>query len=476
MVDVNQSFDEIDRRIRQAGATPHLVGYDANEIQELISGCSRLVAMRGASDIISDFDREVRSRHLAIFAGGGRGVVLARSADEAERMVHALAGRFREMTHGGVAAACWTPVHPGMEMRGLRWLRHRLELAKGHAEPPGGKLPTSRDDECACCRRYRATVEHTRDHATERVCERCYAMIRRGRDSERERGMRLGAMSQSIEDIADEGLVAMVSADGNNLGALFDSLTGLADTAVMSEVVAEIFTSARDAALAAADREKCVPLLAGGDDVRAFIPPRCVISYVEALVEVVESESARYAGELERRMAAGTIERLRQLGIGIGVAVANVYYPAWKLMELAHELEDSAKTQRTARSALDFTVVTSEDMLTGELTRPDDLRPLAMDRETWRRARGRATGLAKLPKAQLGVLQPIEDDDTGDQLANALRYQVARSQPWRDWYEACGIDWRDGAAVFDHRPRRGTLELLRLLELTAAAERRREQP
>lgn len=465
MVDVKQRLREIEDTIRDIGETPHLVGYDANEIQELISGCSRLVAMRGASEAILEFDREVRSRHRAVFAGGGRGMVLARSSEEAERMASALSDRFRAMTQGGVAAACWVPVEASgdAQMRGLRWLRHRLDLAKGAAAPPGGDVPTSRDDECACCRRYRAAIESTRDDRPDHVCSRCFEMIGRGRKSDRAPGERVGAMSQSIEEIAEDGWIAMVSADGNSLGALFDSLHGLAETAVMSEVIGEIFRAARTAALDAAGAHKCVPLLAGGDDVRAFIPPSRAIAYVERLVEVVESEAARYAGELEGLVAPGTVAQLRKLGIGIGVAIANVYYPSWRLMDLAHDLEDSAKTLRTARSALDFAIVTTEDALTGKPARPDDLRPLSMDRASWKRALERAGWLSKIPKAQLGVLAS-RANESAEELANALRYQVARSQHWRDWYQACGVDWRDAKRVVDERPGRGALELMRLLD------------
>ena len=460
MLDVKQLRDKVEARIRNVGATPYLVGYDANEIQDLIAGCSRLVAMRGASEAIRAFDDEVRSRPLAIFAGGGRGRLLARSAEEAGSMAEALRERFHTMTVGGVAAISWVPVGAGGdgEMRGLHWLRHRLELAKNAAPPPRIEIPTSRETECACCRRYRATVESTRDDRPERVCARCYAMIDRGRKIDR-------AMSQSIEDIAEDGWIAMVSADGNSLGALFDSLRGLVDTSLMSDVIREIFQRARDAALDAGGADKCVPLLAGGDDVRAFVPPSRAIAYVEKLVEVVEAEAARYAGELEGQLSSKTVELLRKLGIGVGVAIANVYCPSWRLMDLAHDLEDSAKTLRTARSAMDFTIVTTEDALTGELVRSNDLRPLSMDRESWKRERDRALLLSKVPKAQLGVLTS-RAAESPEELANALRYQVARSPHWRDWYEACGVDWRDATRVFTERPEQGALELSRLLELS----------
>jgi len=46
-------------------------------------------------------------------------------------------------------------------------------------------------------------------------------MLDRGHDAGREGGQRFGEMSNSIADMASEGWIAAISADGNNLGAMF---------------------------------------------------------------------------------------------------------------------------------------------------------------------------------------------------------------------------------------------------------------
>jgi hypothetical protein len=275
-------------------------------------------------------------------------------------------------------------------------------------------------------------------------------------------------MSRSIAEIAENGRIAVISADGNNLGALFDSLRGLVELAVVSEAVAAIFQRAHEEALSRIPTDQRVPLMTGGDDVRAFLPPSAVLTYVETLVEVIESMASDHARAIGSRTSTETAKLLGDLGIGIGAVIANVYYPAWRLMDHAHVLERSAKAACYAhgwRSGFDFAVVTTEDSMTVEPDRTPaarDIRPLRPRTDEWHAALRNARALARIPSAQLGVL--AAGQILGDaELGNALRYQVARSSAWQGWYTTCGIDWRNPAAVLEHRPDRGSLELARLL-------------
>lgn len=211
-----------------------------------------------------------------------------------------------------------------------------------------------------------------------------------------------------------------------------------------------------------------MPLLTGGDDVRAFIPPGAVLPYVENLVESVESSATEHARELRELLSADTAQCLGGLGVGVGAVIASVCYPAWRLVEHAHALERSAKAACLAgrwRSGLDFAVVTTEEEMTtlpGRSADRRDIRPLPPCTDPWRDALRKAGALAQIPSAQLGVLAAGETLDDAE-LGNALRYQVARSNEWQSWYTSCGIDWRNPAAVLAHRPDRGSLQLARLL-------------
>lgn len=466
----------VTRAVTAAGADAYLVGYDANGIQELIAASGRPISMRGASETIGAFDNEVQADELAIFAGGGRGVVLARSAEHAARRARALADRYRTVTHGGVIATCQVPLRGGgdAEARSIRWLRHRLDIAKDAARPPEGELPSDKARECAYCRRYRGVRPRRRDEQIELVCAQCNAMLEAGRDTGKQRGSPRGEMSRSIEEIASDGWIAVISGDGNNLGAVFEQLTSLVELAVVSEAVADSFRCAQDRALDCVPTDRRVPLMTGGDDVRAFLPPGAVLDYVETLVEVVESTATRHAAAAGGLISPDIAGQLKRLGVGIGAVIANVYYPAWRLVDYAHQLEASAKAacrRHRWRSGFDFAVVTAEDAMT---TRPartldeHDVLPLQPGGRSWHAALDRTRALTSVPRAQIATIAACssESDDL-EELGNLLRYQVARSLEWQAWYTACGVDWRDGAQVLRHRPTRSHLALARLLAFGA---------
>jgi hypothetical protein len=488
-IDPEQIADGVTRRVVEAGATPWLVGYDANGIQQLITASGRPISIRGASEAILAFDQEVTKGELSIFGGGGRGVVLARSREDAERRARTLVERYRQVTCGGVMATSAVPLERGgdSEARSIRWLRHQLDLAKDEAWPPAGDLPDTKEAECAYCRGYRGVRPRKRDEAIELVCVQCDAMLERGRRTERQPGERFGEMSESIEGMATDGWIAVVSADGNNLGTLFESLSSLVELAVVSQIVAASFRAAQGRAVAPIPDDKRLTLMTGGDDVRAFLPPGDLLRYVPALVEAVESAVAGHVRAAGGLLSEKVVEQLNKLGIGIGAVIAHVYYPAWRLVAWAHDLEGSAKAacrNHGWRSGFDFAVVTTEDAMIGGPVRsldPGDIRPLAPGTEQWGTALRKARALASIPSAQLTVLatapandtearaastqdgQRPDDADHGGELGNLLRYQVARSNAWRDWYAACGADWHDPRQVFAHRPTRDALELVRLL-------------
>jgi hypothetical protein len=243
--------------------------------------------------------------------------------------------------------------------------------------------------------------------------------------------------------------------------------------------------SPRDIA-ARLDERFRLPLLTGGDDVRAFIPPDNVLGYVDALAAGVETGAASHAGAARDAgvILPATAKALGDVGIGIGAVIASVYYPARRLIAHAHVLERSAKAAcrvRGWRSGFDFAIITNEDAMIEKPVRTGagiGARPLAPRTPDWATALDRARALAKIPRAQIAALaatvgfvdecdpsgppaaQPASDES---ELANLLRYQVARSGAWQAWYEACGIDWRDRNDVVVHRPTRDMLELARLL-------------
>jgi hypothetical protein len=458
------------RALERAGEQPWLVGYDASGIQELVTAAGRPISMRGASEVIKEFDRAVDedSRGLTIFAGGGRGICLAQSESQGREMAMALAGRFRKDTYYGVLATGCVPLDRRDEAQSLRWLRRRLDIAKDEVELPTPALPDLRDLECVYCRRYRGTPR-MRDRVEEQVCGRCDAMIKHGRNTE-------SAMSRSLADIAlrkdgNVGPIAAVSADGNDLGALFDSIESLVALAAVSRAVAEVFGRAHEEAMRTVPEERRLPLVIGGDDVRAFLAPGYLLGYVDTLARAVKREAENRARTLRPMIGKDTTDRLSGIGIGIGAVVADTYFPAWRLMEYAHELEVNAKRSRHRtsgrwrRSTFDVAVLKDEAMMSGITGSRSlrDCRPLSLDEDEWQAVMKRVEALRDLPKSQQQILA-AEGTMSEEELGNLLRYQVARSGKWQAFYEACGVDWRDPRAVVAHRPDRGLIDLLALME------------
>src|SRR5690606_36003957 len=138
--------------------------------------------------------------------------------------------------------------------------------------------------------------------------------------------------------------------------------------------------------------------------------------------------------------------RLQNLAVGVGAVIADHHVPAARLVEFAHELEKSAKkkAQTQAESTFDFALLTSGDEMTqGAPQRVNDrTRPLVVSAlpEMLRHA----DALREVPKSQRSRFLEMAGASADDpEYRNLLRYQVARSRAWQDWYHACGVDWRD---------------------------------
>ena len=182
-VDYNQIRNRVRQAFQQAGPQPWLVGYDATAIQDFITQRGRPISMAGASKTIKDFDAHHLSAHTLLFAGGGRGIGLARSQQEAISLCNTFIDDYRQRTCGEVLAATCVRFDPKKERESLLWFRQTLEVAKDAAHPPQGHLPLDKEFECQDCRRY-----HVRQN--EQICLRCDTMTNMGRST--------GQLSQSL--------------------------------------------------------------------------------------------------------------------------------------------------------------------------------------------------------------------------------------------------------------------------------------
>jgi len=462
--------EDIRKRVADARkiSKPVLLGFDANGIQELVTASSRPIAMRGASEMVRRFDQWVNQQPGIIFAGGGRGLRMV-SEDQVEATRTELLKKFGELTLGGVLAIAPAAWDSGQERDCLKLLQLRLGNAKDEAPRPQVPLVSRRQDQCADCRLRRAEVLSLKpDPQGERICRRCEAAIQLGRQTARKRA----EAGMTLEDIAEDGQVAVVSADGNNMGELFSTLETLEQHAACSAWVDEVFQGAhRDAIAVTGDS---ISPVTGGDDIRAFLSPSFLLEYVTHLAKNVGARADREQDGLRQFVAANrsAAKLLSRIGIGIGAVVAPFHHPASRLVEYAHHFESRAKKicrgqdKQAVRSAFDFEILTSGQELS-EGTAERGSEPFKIPTNDWEHLRKKARLLSQMPQHQLSQLFRGHDRDEAEQ-RNLFRYQVARIKEWQAWFEGLGIDWRDQNEVDKHMP---DPQLIKLAQLPYRATR-----
>ncbi len=466
-LDMQAIHGRVATALDKAGNDPCLVGFEAVGIQELIAANGRPLAMQGASKLVDDFDEANRSEAPSaggggiIFAGGGRGLRVVSTAGAATAIAE-LRRRYAETTCGGQLAVAMAPLDVAKPAASLRWLRLRLDGAKDRAEAPRVPVPPTHEGRCTDCKIREIDGTYAGPEGPVPACTLCARVVERGKRSAKQRW--------TLEDLATEGSIAVVSADGNNLGALFAGLEDLAQNAACSELVRAIFMRAHTLALPGDGRY--VDPVVGGDDIRVFLPPEHLLGYVTRLAGEVDALSR--AAVADDRLPAVITQGLSKLGVGVGAVIAPYHFPASRLIDMAHELEDSAKKaclRHGHRSAFDFSWLRSGQELSqglealGEGNRPDAL-PLGS--EPWERYLAKARALRKVSSSQRSMLiqhDPRPHDDA--ELANLYRYQVVRHAEWKQWFEDCGVDWRDAAALASNLPDRRLSDVADLLALAA---------
>lgn len=474
-----------------------LIGYDANGIQQYVTRAKPLPYMRGASQQIIDFDRRQSQENDCLFAAGGRGRLLVRGEWDGPaitRRLDALRTRFAQDTGGEVLATGAVPFDPSRPREAMAHLAARLEIVKDAAPPPRHTtLGAPTFEHCAVCHR-RPVAEGCfwwfGQNKNVRACTTCDAIIRRGNwsaDRRHERG-------KTLEDLSVINRVAVVSADGNQMGDLFRSMTSLVDSIVASQAVSDVFQGALKAALhdTGVGPEARVTPVVGGDDIRLFIGPEHVFDVIERLVGHLESTVDRCARALG--FPPEVADHFARIGIGIGCVIGPETHPASLAIAQAHALEVSAKAHGRRggyRSAIDFIHLRSGDELIEGVHR--SCHPLGISSfigrdDEFATARRAAAALVEVPASQRNSLiremdrawdADAEDEERrraeqegrepvrplDPELGNLLRYQVARSPKWQAWYDALGVDWTDGDAVARSAPTHAMLEMARLLDL-----------
>jgi hypothetical protein len=424
--------------------------------------------MEGASQLVGGFDDanlDGPDSTGTVFAGGGRGLKVV-AYDQAKLVITALQDRYRAATCGGQLAVAQVPLDIADQAASLRWLRLHLNSAKDTAPAPTRvPLPTKAAEKCTDCRIRKITTEYTgAEGQAIPTCQRCADVVKAGREGVKKRE---GAKKRwTLEDISTKGVVAVVSADGNNLGALFAGLRSLEDSAICSDLVRDIFKQAHIAACPSDGR--FVASVVGGDDFRVFLAPEHLIKYVTTLARQVEGLSNDLAS---RDLPAPICDALSGLGVGVGAIIAPFHFPASRLIEMAHELEDSAKVACLAngdRSAFDFIWLKSgQEMSQGLASFETNGRPppLSLSAGVVDEYVNRARAIREVPTSQRAMMVGARAQTDELEFMNLFRYQVARSPLWQQWFVDCNVNWRDPVALGSNLPDGRLLDVAALTEM-----------
>lgn len=457
--DPSGTRERVERALQHAGMRARLVGFEAVGIQEFIGANGRPLAMAGASSLVKQFDESNRDKPGMVFAGGGRGLLLVPEGDP-EGLVTRLPDLYSEVTCGGQLAIAHVPFDRSQagQAESLRWLRMSLDGAKDAARKPSLlPMPTSTGTICTGCKVHEAVDPPYPGPEGEPVpsCERCKKVVLAGRDS--------GEHRWTFKDVVgDQKPLALVSADGNNLGAKFASLNSLEELALFSALVSSIFERSHQAALP--EDKLFVEAVVGGDDIRIFLPPSKLLSYVTTLAREVHASTKQLDGQ---GIPASIVEALSELGVGVGAVIAPYHYPAYRLVHMAHEFEDAAKracATHRYRSAFDFVWLRSGEELSEGLDALTGERPpaISLDEDGAESYLARAKAILAVPSSQLAMMVSARADLGKDEFMNLFCYQVARSPKWQAWFAACGVDWHDRAAIAMNLPDRRLLDIAAL--------------
>jgi len=178
----------------------------------------------------------------------------------------------------------------------------------------------------------------------------------------------------SFEDLLEGYSVpalAVLYADGANVGAAFQAVSSAAEHRRLSQAVENAFRKARERAIGeipppdrvdpaapSADLRAQYPIC-GGDDLVLIVPAVGVLAAAQNLMASIEDDFDTLAAE--GGWSPGVRDAVSRFGVGVGITLAAPHFPARFLLRYAKELLGSAKEKIHAdpaiRSAVDYLVL-----------------------------------------------------------------------------------------------------------------------
>ncbi|NJL27231.1 MAG: hypothetical protein HC897_04735 [Thermoanaerobaculia bacterium] len=387
-----------------------LVGFDTPGLQEYVFKTRRPIDVYGGSRLIADFTNPQVAREQGavslyeavdppdvVFAGGGSGVLVT-AASRAEAIAHRIEEilwkETRQDLHSvAVVLPVWpsdlattpdTPTHALADLLGspepttayrrtIHNLFNLLSRARSAKSPMAIDLG-GKERRCQACGERGLSGSGT-------LCSPCdarrgYGFRKKRSDTIAEREVTQPSTFDDLLEGYPQHALAVLYADGANVGGAFQKVASLAEHRRLSVAVEEAFHDARTAALGVIPppqrgaegehRGEASPGLraqypiCGGDDLVLILPAAGAFVAAEKILEVVEGRFDRLRSE--KGWSPEVLQAIASFGVGIGIAIAAPHFPVRFLLEYAHDLLDSAKakirqTPNGGRSAVDFFVL-----------------------------------------------------------------------------------------------------------------------
>ncbi len=307
-------------------AERYFVAFDVDAIKDYVFAAVRPLDITGASRIVEGFTQEAASLRGVVYAGGGNGVLVARSAAEAAQRSEWLETRFAELTgHAGSCTAVAVPGHDFQAARRLLWRAvTRRKAMRGLDEPSRLLLPAG-VPACQACGREPGDVElKGRDEPNDeqRIGRQCELRRRAGRAARSATGQAEPAPARELGELfgADErdrdrdsepagrrgSMLAAVYLDADRAGERLQALASMGEVKAFADSVRSVTRSALHAAVRTLGLDgKFIAPVVGGDDVLVFIDARQAAAMLRELWKRLRPLEQRWELRFSGAVAVG---------------------------------------------------------------------------------------------------------------------------------------------------------------------------
>ena len=406
------------------------VDVGVRRIGDYITRVPKLAMIRGASAMVSDAtdeDEIVR----ALDSAGMTEVIRNPDVGEADGVAHLeITGSYdpqevsrevltymRGHLPGADLGASWgvgtdyASAFPGIRSRsdsgrGLEWFGATSECGWLNpctlcgVRPALAAGPTAECDDCASRSQSARANRH--------------AIARRLAPDTEFRATELGELTLRGHDAGPAGNhIALLTADGNGVGALFESLVGRPDVTAaerrnislgLSDATTEAFRCGV-AAVASGDTARMVPVLHGGDDLSVFLGADIAWRFAVAMLGAFQAEASAMVEQVVGAKVAAT---LPSVSMSAGLVFCKAKYPAADAFRVSSALMRHAKAEFSGQqAAVSWLDVTANGVPVG--ASPALGRPSA-EVESLTAMADELSALAHLPASSRKRLQEIMDD------------------------------------------------------------------